>query len=203
MEYLGVDDWEAVLAMFGEDGIYEGQWGWLEVLHTAEVGDNVYFMTDDSIAFEGAFVQMGDNLMFIDQEGDYVNPASLISRTDHTGYTVTRPGAYCDGMVCERLVAEYLDRNREYYHLRIHPGNLHTDPISVWHYAELLGIGAANYALGALMIVEGAALCTSGFGCVAAGMAVAPGLGAFGTGFAFHYGLIVELKHQHVIEWGP
>lgn len=101
------------------------------------------------------------------------------------------------------LVAEYLDRNREYYHLRIHPGNLHTDPISVWHYAELLGIGAANYALGALMIVEGAALCTSGFGCVAAGMAVAPGLGAFGTGFAFHYGLIVELKHQHVIEWGP
>jgi len=142
-------------------------------------------------------------MMFINQEGDPENPTSLISDIEHEGYSVTRPGSYCDGVVCERLVAEYLDRNQQYYHLRIHPGNLQTDPISVWHYAELLGIGAANYALGIAMITTGAGLCTTGVGCVAAGMAVAPGVGAIGTGIAFHWGLIVELKHQHVIEWEP
>ena len=41
MNYLGVDTWEAVLAMFGEGGQFAGAWGFLEVLREAEFGDEI------------------------------------------------------------------------------------------------------------------------------------------------------------------
>ncbi|HEY52283.1 MAG TPA: hypothetical protein G4N94_02365 [Caldilineae bacterium] len=38
MQYLGADNWDAVLAMF-ETGRFAGAWGFLEVLRQAELGD--------------------------------------------------------------------------------------------------------------------------------------------------------------------
>jgi len=45
MNYLGVDTWEAVLAMFGEGGQFAGAWGYLQTLLEAEFGDEVTLWT--------------------------------------------------------------------------------------------------------------------------------------------------------------
>jgi RHS repeat-associated protein len=42
MGFFGVETWEEVLAHFEQDGLLEGQWGWLEVLRQAEEGDYLY-----------------------------------------------------------------------------------------------------------------------------------------------------------------
>ncbi len=41
MQYLGVDTWDDVLAMFGEGGAMAGAWGILGLLREAELGDNL------------------------------------------------------------------------------------------------------------------------------------------------------------------
>jgi len=39
MRYLGVDNWEEVLAFFREGGLLAGKWGWLATLRQAQLGD--------------------------------------------------------------------------------------------------------------------------------------------------------------------
>ncbi|HEY53273.1 MAG TPA: RHS repeat-associated core domain-containing protein [Caldilineae bacterium] len=208
MAYLDVNSWEEVLAMFEEGGIYEGQWGWLETLHTAEVGDNVYFMTNQelensSVTFKGSFVRRNDKLMFINQEGDPVNPASLLQNEQHAGYLVTRPGAGHYGPERE-LPYRYLDRYRQYKHLHVH---LHGDlahPIVLWHYADTFGVAMSTGVLGIAKIGLGIPLCgTGGIGCVAGGMLIANGGASLTASFLLFYALYVELEHDHVIEWRP
>jgi len=41
MNYLGVDTWDEVEAMFEKGGRFAGAWGFLEVLHRAELGDMI------------------------------------------------------------------------------------------------------------------------------------------------------------------
>ncbi len=207
MQYLGVDNWDAVLAMFEEDGIYEGQWGWLETLHTAEVGDNVYLMTgpeleNSSATFQGSFVQMNDTLMFINQEGDPVNPASLLQNEQHAGYLVTRPGAGQYGPERE-LPYRYLDRYRQYKHPHVNLRNTPGHPIYLWHYADTGAAIVSTGGLGLFKIGTGIGLCETGIGCVGGAILVGNGIGSLtATGFLFK-ALIVELEHDHVIEWRP
>ena len=207
MQYLNANTWEEVLAMFEEGGIYEGQWGWLETLHTAEVGDNVYFMTNrelenSSVTFKGSFVQMNDEIVFINQEGDPVNPASLLQIKNYAGYLVTRPGAGQYGPERE-LPFRYLDRYRQYKHLHANLRSTPTRPIYLWHYADTGAAIASTGGLGVVKIVMGVGLCETGAGCVGGAVLIGNGIGSFtATGLLIH-ALIVELEHDHVIEWRP
>jgi len=214
MKYLGVDTWEEVLAMFEKGDIYEGQWGWLEVLHTAEVGDNVYFVkgqesTDlgaNAVAFEGTFVQMNDQLMFINQEGDPVNPATLTQQLEHEGYVVTRPGAGRYGPENE-LPVRYLERRRQYKHTHVHLKNIIDIPFPQNAFmVEDTAFGFAMYDMSALIVEQGMALCvgSGGLGCIAAApvfTVAAPG--AFGMGLATHWTVLQELEHYGVWERTP
>jgi len=48
MQYLGVDNWDQLLAFFEQGGQLEGWWGWLAVLRTAELGWTVWMWSDAS-----------------------------------------------------------------------------------------------------------------------------------------------------------
>ena len=41
MQHFGCSDWSCVEAMFADDGVYAGLWGWLYILQQAEDGDEV------------------------------------------------------------------------------------------------------------------------------------------------------------------
>ena len=43
MDLYGVDTWAEVRALFEEGGPLAGQWGWLETLRRAELGDTIFF----------------------------------------------------------------------------------------------------------------------------------------------------------------
>ena len=145
---------------------------------------------------------MNDTLMFINQEGDPVNPASLLQNEQHAGYLVTRPGAGQYGPERE-LPYRYLDRYRQYKHLHVYPQNLHGDPISLWHYADNVGAGLSLAAMGVAMSSFGVGLCTTGVGCVAGAYLGAGAVGSFTSSYFMLYGFYLELEHQHVIEYRP
>ena len=85
------------------------------------------------------------------------------------------PGELGGGMISNsglyRLKSEdrYRQANYNPTGLHIYPGNLPTDPISLWHYSEAASMGAGLDALGVGMIGTGVGLCTTVLGCVAGG----------------------------------
>ena len=68
MNYMGVDTWEEVLAMFEDGGQYAGAWGWLEVLRQAELEDTVSFWYYSADAYQtdmvGVFTEKDGDLVF-------------------------------------------------------------------------------------------------------------------------------------------
>ncbi len=87
MNYLGVDNWDAVLAMFEEGGKFAGAWGFLEVLRQAELGDVAgveKIMHPDEGWWEttkllfGAFTEENGRLMLQLEGSDAVVAADLI-----------------------------------------------------------------------------------------------------------------------------
>ncbi|RLD97622.1 MAG: hypothetical protein DRI92_05310, partial [Aquificota bacterium] len=64
-QYFGLNPeapWENVLAFFKEGGILEGNWGWLEALRQAELGDEVsiwrgHWASGGSLMFRGTFIE--------------------------------------------------------------------------------------------------------------------------------------------------
>jgi len=66
MKYLHVDNWDAVLAMFGDGGKFAGAWGWLEVLREAESGDQIEVWVDHQPHLTGYFSEKDGELMFAD-----------------------------------------------------------------------------------------------------------------------------------------
>jgi RHS repeat-associated protein len=88
MNYLGVKTWEEVLKMFEKGGKFAGEWGWLEVLRQAELGDTISLsFGDDSNLF---YYEMEGQLMFLGNLGAMQVlldlPANVLpAMTRHTG----------------------------------------------------------------------------------------------------------------------
>ena len=203
MNYLGVNTWDNVLAYFEEGGELEGRWGWLEVLHEAEVGSTVQALegwgpwaqglVDDHTVFAGSFVEQDGQLLVQTASGD-LTTANLVGLMGNAYYTKRS-----ENLSSGRQI--YADK--QYNHLRIHPGNLDGNPIALWHTTEAAGMGTALYALGIGMAGIGVGLCTTLIGCVAGAELIIGSGASIGSGFMIHYGLILELEHQHVFEYGP
>ena len=121
-------------------------------------------------------------------------------------YALNNPLRYSDptGMFSEDEIMKYLgvttwDDVLAFFY----PGNLDGNPIALWHTAEAAGMGTALYALGIGMAGIGVGLCTTPVGCVAGAEMIIGSGASIGSGLMIHYGLILELEHQHVFEYGP
>ena len=89
MKMLHVETWKEALAMFEEDGKYEGQYGLLELLRQVEVGDTIYGVngrphSSDTEEIEvGKVVEIAGVIMIW---GTDDKPVSLASFANHPAY---------------------------------------------------------------------------------------------------------------------
>jgi len=97
MTYLGVDSWEAVLALFGQGGSLEGRWGWIEILRNARLGDSIAIRKHHSTwpnpsngdvptIFDGVFEEQDGQLVvrgrYGSQAAGRAGTAAILSATD-------------------------------------------------------------------------------------------------------------------------
>ncbi len=222
MQYLGVDTWEEVLRFFAQGGKFAGEWGWLEAMRAADLGENIYFTagmaallqngissysrfaSSDALAnassFVGHFVEANGEILFVNNENQgVVAPAQVLQHATHEGYTVTHPLE--KGL--ERIRRNYIKRNQIYEHWRANLHNAHGDPVSLWHYADTAGIAMGTGALGIAKISLGIGLCDTGIGCIGGGLLIANGGASLTASGMLFYALFVELEEEHVIERTP
>ncbi len=117
MNYLGVDNWDAVLAMFEAGGKFASAWGFLEVLRQAELGDIAgveKIMHPDEGWWEttkllfGAFTEENGRLMLQLEDSDAVVAADLIGMI---GSNLGQDAIF-------KLNRRYVTNNK-HYHIRI------------------------------------------------------------------------------------
>ena len=112
MQFLDASTWEAVLKIF-EEGRFAGEWGWLEAMRAADLGENVYFVSStanllgnnissysrlvsseqlaNASVFAGHFVEANDKILFVSNESHrVVDPADILGSFQHEGYAVTQ-----------------------------------------------------------------------------------------------------------------
>jgi len=70
ISYYGVSTWDEVLALFYEGGLYEGRWGWLEVLRKAENGDKLYVDWGKNEGQNNGNLQNGNYTFNTDENGN-------------------------------------------------------------------------------------------------------------------------------------
>jgi len=155
MNYLGVDTWEAVLAMFGDGGRFGGNWGWLEVLRQAELGDSIAMWW--SVGVIDAYNSSISGVFSEDDNGQ------LLFRGTFLGGNWVVPGMTLgqmqssDGSDILYRVADRYIVNSKHYHLVFHKERVD------WVDVGLDAVGAAD-TLGYAMMGAGMAAVTAGTG---------------------------------------
>ncbi|MFZ2487003.1 MAG: hypothetical protein WAZ19_02680 [Anaerolineae bacterium] len=173
MQYLGVDTWDDVLAMFGEGGVMAGAWGFLEVLRQAELGTPISMWYDISSGMSpiapitGSFYEQDGQLMFGGQIGAGANALLLPAVVLGQMSVNERASAWSvnNGVI-------HFILNTQYSHLVFRPNQVDWTAVGL----DVMGLaGDAGYAMvGAGVLAVGAG--TGGVGLLLAGVVIS-GLG--------------------------
>ncbi len=214
-KYLGVKNWEDVLAQFDKGGKYEGQWGWLEVLRNARINDQVAFYSpsgdpkqiNPNQTYRGRFTE-GDSgkLMLTDKQG-MANDAGVVFQSySHETLTLFRdsmPGATV--RVDNNYVGQWR-ADQKYSRLKSVNWDEAANPILWEETAELTTVPILAGLNTALLVSVGASVCSTGIGCLAGGpLIVLGGAGGATATILLAKGSIIRLNQikDEVFIWGP
>lgn len=155
MNYLGVDTWEAVLAMFGEGGQFGGNWGWLEVLRQAKLGDSIAMWW--SVGGIDAYNSPIAGVFSEDENGQLLFRGTFLGGNwVVSGMTLGQMQSSDGSDILYRVADRYIV-NRKHYHLVFHKERVD------WVDVGLDAVGAAD-TLGYAMMGAGMAAVTAGTG---------------------------------------
>jgi hypothetical protein len=170
------DPWEEVLKLFEEGGMYEGRWGWLEILRQAEIGDDISIewiegafpdghTIPGTLTFgldpNGNLILIGDGY-YIDAEaaGLFGDEYSLTHYTDLSGgFCSPYECRYSTNFSTSAIHDPYLHRQIEWEEF--------FNPIAVADLAKMVGgtVFTGGLTMGSIGIVG--ATCTTPFSCIA------------------------------------
>lgn len=202
MKYFGVKTWDEVLAQFDKGGRYADQWGWLEVLRDAHVGNKVAFswsggtdIIDPDITYQGTFTEdRNGHLQLRNAAGVTQDPAEVLRHESHTWYNLyqSTPG-FSFGPYT--LLRQY-KADAQYTHLREVDWDKLLNVLEADHVAHFwvapLTTGLLTIGFTALAVD----LCTTGVGCVAAAEL---GVAAVSAGTSTL--LLMNAASDHTVEW--
>ena len=172
-KYLGVDRWDDVLAQFGEGGKYAGQWGWLEVLRDAHIGNEVAFswsggtdINDPANAYKGTFAEdKNGNLRLRNGAGVMEDPADVLRQQAHNWYNLYQSDSG-SGLAPYNLLRQYKS-DTQYTHLRQVDWDKLLNVLEADHVSHLWVAPALTGLSSILFSSLAVSLCTTGIGCVA------------------------------------
>ena len=98
MQHFGVDSFEALTALFGEDGPYAGNSGWYDILRAAQDGDRITAtLPDYQTSISGSFVRTSEGRILID-----MGQSHLVAETEFARF-----GGYWAGGTSHGWPSEY------------------------------------------------------------------------------------------------
>ncbi len=98
MQHFGVDSFEALTALFGEDGPYAGNSGWYDILRAAQDGDRITAtLPDYQTSISGSFVRTSEGRILID-----MGQSHLVAETEFARF-----GGYWAGGASYGWPSEY------------------------------------------------------------------------------------------------
>ncbi len=179
MQYYGVKTWEEVLAIFGKGGKLEGQWGWLETLRQAKLGDEVWFNANASLTspdaengvqFKGVFAEDKEGHLRIrnlsgdgSQDNLLLDPDAVVRAQASTSYALFRNDP--SSQLTPRLWVGEWQANKQYLHLQSVNWDYLLNPIAVSHLVESTGITLFTGGLAVGQFAAAGALCVEPVTC--------------------------------------
>ena len=98
MQHFGVDSFEALTALFGEDSPYAGNSGWYDILRAAQDGDRITAtLPDYQTSISGSFVRTSEGRILID-----MGQSHLVAETEFARF-----GGYWAGGASHGWPSEY------------------------------------------------------------------------------------------------
>jgi hypothetical protein len=121
---LGVKTWKDAYKLFEKGGVYEGQWGILDILRMAEDGDSIvnpFNGVAGSSEGDGLGIfNFEDGVLYLDQQGEHVSALSILSGGDYDHLTLVRNRSITS------YTAVYIELNKPHstWRTEYHPENI-------------------------------------------------------------------------------
>ena len=175
IKYYGVKTWDEVLAIFGTGGKLEGQWGWLETLRQAKLGDEVWFNTNASLTspdaeqgvqFKGVFAEDKEGqlrIRHLSEDNSLLDPDATVRTQSARSYALFRSDP--SSQLAPRLWVGEWEADRQYIHLRSVDWNRLLDPIAGEHLVAAAGITLFTGGFTVAQFAGTAALCVEPMTC--------------------------------------
>jgi len=198
MKYFGVKTWKEVLALFEKGGAYEGEWGWLEVLHDAYLRDKVTLametstqggVSENNRVFEGIFVEDDHGQLRLQDTADSTlyDPATALYSKQHNAYHLygwNPPDVDQPGMWME--VGHY-QTYKQYLHLKSVDWNYLLNPLVLEHVIEPGGATLFTAGVTSIFGALSVTLCSNPITCAGGvEMGIATVASGAATGLLFH-----------------